>query len=1056
MLRGLRHRMAAVFAISALAAGSAVTLAALPAAAEVPEIVSDPASYVNPFIGSTNLGNTYPGAVTPFGMLAWSPQTSGGDQFRTPAPGGYQYAAKRIRGLSLTHVSGVGCSGGNGDIPIMPHAGAITTSPSSDLTDAIYASTFSHANEQAAPGYYKVGLDSGAGIEVAASPRTGSGNLTFPAGKAANVLFRTSNSETGSDGATVHIDPATRTVTGSVTAGNFCGTLSTNNVKDYYTLYFTAHFDKPFAATGTWADDTLTPGSTDASGGTGWTAAGRPVPGKGSGGYVTFAPGTAKVGAKVAISYVSANNAEANLEAENPRARTFANVRAAANASWQKALRKIGVGGGSDDQKTTFYTALYHAMMEPTLNSDVTGEYLGGDRKTHSVAAPQLAQYGTFSGWDVYRAQVQLMAMIEPKIASDFAQSLYNYANQRGGEWDRWLLENGKTSVMSGDPSAAALAGMYAFGARDFDVRGALSSLVKAATEPTANDLSDDGCPVECVGQRPSLDRYLKLGYVPADDCHCWGAASETLEDAIADHGLSELAKATGDTATAGKFLARAGNWKNVFDPHAAADPGLPGNVRLRVTEITASAENAPGEGKTELLDGDLGTKWLAFDTKGWVRAKLDAPLAITKYSVTSANDVPERDPKDWVLEGSADGETWTAVDTRTGEQFADRGVTKVYEIADPRPYLYYRFNVTANNGAPIVQVAELQLSNPQTPTPPPADSPFEGWMRDRFADGTWAPGFTPSTERGFVEGSSARYTWMVYSDVVGLIRLMGGNAKAIERLDAFFKNPDGTFDFSASKSARYDPTNEPDIHAPYVYTFAGAAHKTQETVRAELDQLWTNTTGGIPGNDDAGTMSAKYVFAALGLYPYIPTRADLLLTAPLFPRAVVHVGTGKNLTINAPQASAANKYVQGLTVKGKASSKAWIPADLLQTGATLTYALGSAPDTSWGSAPGDLPPQSTAAQKVTANDVTATAGKRWRGPIASVTDPDTSAAALTATVDWGDGNTSAGTLTGSGGQYTVTAQHSYAAAGTYRVTVTATDPGGLTVVASSSTATVS
>src|SRR5690348_3219413 len=136
---------------------------------------ADAVSHVNPFIGSTNLGNTYPGAVTPFGMLAWSPQTSRGTQISTPAPGGYQYTATRIRGLSLTHLSGVGCSGANGDIPIMPHVGAVTGSPTADATDAVYASTFSHANEVAKPGYYRVGLDSGAAAELTVTPRTGAG-----------------------------------------------------------------------------------------------------------------------------------------------------------------------------------------------------------------------------------------------------------------------------------------------------------------------------------------------------------------------------------------------------------------------------------------------------------------------------------------------------------------------------------------------------------------------------------------------------------------------------------------------------------------------------------------------------------------------------------------------------------------------------------------------------------------------------------------------------------------------------------------------------------------
>jgi putative alpha-1,2-mannosidase len=212
-------------------------------------------------IGTTNLGNTYPGAVTPFAMLAWSPQTTRGNQVATPAPGGYQYTATTIRGFSLTHLNGVGCSGANGDIPIMPYVGAVDSSPTADVTDARYASTFSHDNEVAQAGYYRVSLDSGAAVEVTTTPRTGSGRFAFPADKPASLLFRTSNSETGSTDSTVHIDPIRQTVTGSVTAGNFCGPQSPNNRHDLYTLYFTAHFDKPFAEVGSWVDGTITPGS---------------------------------------------------------------------------------------------------------------------------------------------------------------------------------------------------------------------------------------------------------------------------------------------------------------------------------------------------------------------------------------------------------------------------------------------------------------------------------------------------------------------------------------------------------------------------------------------------------------------------------------------------------------------------------------------------------------------------------------------------------------------------------------------------------------------------
>ena len=803
--RSRRRRGAVAAAVAAATALLGLGVGAAPASAGTSGSADDPASYVNPLIGTSNAGNTYPGAVVPFGMLAWSPQNSTGKQVSTPAPGGYRYDATKIRGFSLTHLNGVGCSGANGDIPILPYVGDVDSSPSSDTTDAKYASTFTHANETAKAGYYKVALDSGASAELTTTARTGTGEFGFPADKPASMLFRTSNSESGSAAASVSVDAAARTVTGSVSAGNFCGPQSANNRHDVYTLYFTAHFDTPFAKVGTWTDGTLNAGSTSASGGTGYSSSGGPVAGKGSGAYVTFAGGTQHVQAKVAVSYVSAQNAEANLQAENPPSRSFDAVRTQAAADWNRDLGRIEVGGGTADQRTTFYTALYHSMLEPTLTSDVDGRYLGGDRKVHQIEKNQRAQYGTFSGWDQYRAQVQLLTLLQPDVGSDYAQSLFNYAQQRGGEWDRWLLENGKTSIMSGDPSDAALAGIYAFGGRDFDVKGALDSLVKAATVPTANDSNSAGCNVECVGQRPALDKYLQLGYVPADNCHCWAGAAETLEDAAADFGISELAGQTGNHTVQRQFRDRAGNWTNVFDPNATAQGG---------------------------------------------------------------------------------------------------------------------------------------------------------YMRDRKSDGSWSGAtFSPGTGSGFVEGTSARYTWMVYSDIAGLAQAMGGNKTAVDRLDAFFRGADGKFDFSANDPTKYDPTNEPDINAPYLYDYLGAPYKTQETVRAETDGLWTNTPGGIPGNDDAGTMSSWYVFSALGLYPQVPSRADLVLSAPVFPHAVIRTGLGKTITVNAPGASTKNIYVQGLRTDGHVSHQPWVPASFATHGGTLDFTLGSTPNTTWGADAKDAPP---------------------------------------------------------------------------------------------------
>src|SRR5262245_61998980 len=148
----------------------------------------DPTEQVDPLIGTSNGGDVFPGAVMPFGMFSFSPETSRGNAYRTAAPGGYLYSATKIRGFSLTHMSGTGCAGGSGDIPIFPLAGEVTTSPQSDAKDETYASAFSHANEVAKPGYYKVGLDSGVTAELAATTRTGSAAFTFPADKAKTLL----------------------------------------------------------------------------------------------------------------------------------------------------------------------------------------------------------------------------------------------------------------------------------------------------------------------------------------------------------------------------------------------------------------------------------------------------------------------------------------------------------------------------------------------------------------------------------------------------------------------------------------------------------------------------------------------------------------------------------------------------------------------------------------------------------------------------------------------------------------------------------------------------
>ena len=176
------------------------------------------------------------------------------------------------------------------------------------------------------------------------------------------------------------------------------------------------------------------------------------------------------------------------------------------------------------------------------------------------------------------------------------------------------------------------------------------------------------------------------------------------------------------------------------------------------------------------------------------------------------------------------------------------------------------------------------------------------GYIQNRNTDGSW-PDFDPGSSRGFAEGSSAQYTWMIPHDARGLFDAMGGNDAAVARLDDFFHNEDGSWAITRMGSLKSDVSNEPSVGAPWMYLFAGRPDKTQATVREAVNVLWTDRPHGIPGNDDLGAMSSWYVWAALGLYPGIPGGSELLVGSPLFPFARIHRPEQNDITIRASDA---------------------------------------------------------------------------------------------------------------------------------------------------------
>jgi putative alpha-1,2-mannosidase len=564
-----RNRRARIPAALPIAAALALGLGALAPAASAATrtpisrtaLVSDPASYVNPFIGTTNQADDFPGADVPFGMVQWSPDTPS-----RPSGGGYEYDDSSITGFSLTHLSGPGCPA-EGDIPVLPTVGAVNTG----ATDA-----FTHTDESASPGYYSVQTSNGVTTELTTTTRSGMARFTFPATTQANLIFKLNGSANGDSNTQFNVVSDTE-VSGQVTSGDFCG--ATNS----YTVYFDMVFDHPFTTDGTDAvaatlkSPTAAPASKNAAEPKNKPTLHNTVPkstakskaatasGTVNDGYVTFDTSNNQVvQAKVGISYVSTANAVANRTQENPKWNFNSTKTAAANA-WNKQLDQIRIEGGTADQDSVFYTALYHASLHPNVISDVNGQYPGFDGKVHTVDPGHAAAYANYSNWDIYRSQAQLEALIDPQVASDTAQSMLDDYAQTG-DFPKWSEDNGESYVMVGDPADSIIS-------RLLRLRRATSTRPRAqghGHEATTTNNNRPGLnyingPVRwaiCRRRHLRLLQLLRTGLHPA------GVRR-------ADYSIASLAKALGDTADYTTFATRAQDWTNVFNPadrlHAAA-----------------------------------------------------------------------------------------------------------------------------------------------------------------------------------------------------------------------------------------------------------------------------------------------------------------------------------------------------------------------------------------------------------------------------------------------------------------------------------------------------
>ncbi len=413
------------------------------------------------------------------------------------------------------------------------------------------------------------------GVALTATTRTGLARFTFPANPHASVLIDAGGSAQPDGEASVRLDPAAREITGSATSGLFCGQ------RPRYKVYFAARFSRPFAASGTWTEGRLEPGSTAATD----TAAPpqNPAVSARAGAYATFDTTRDRtVAVRVGISFLSVEGAEEALRAES-EGRSFGAIRAAARQAWDEALGKIRVAGGSRRDLRTFYTALYHALLAPRTFDDVDGAYLGMDGTVHDARGR--TQYTDFSGWDVYRTEIPLLALLDPRRASDMIASLLADAEESGC-LPRWPYADGQSMTMVGDSADPIIAAAAAFGADRFDRAAALAAMLRGATAPCES-------PDDEYVERQGLSGYLRLGWIPYDEdadernansiygspTAVWGSAATTLEYAIDDFAIAQFAARSGAgaggvadggaAATYREFIRRAANWRNLYEPRS-------------------------------------------------------------------------------------------------------------------------------------------------------------------------------------------------------------------------------------------------------------------------------------------------------------------------------------------------------------------------------------------------------------------------------------------------------------------------------------------------------
>lgn len=472
--------------------------------------------YVDPFIGTGFHGHTYPGATVPFGAVQLSPDTRKGDW---DACAGYHYSDSAIYGFSHTHLSGTGCID-LGDILFRPTANNIPTPAKGNV---YRPAAFSHETEKAVPGYYSVVLADGPiQAELTATTYAGMHRYTYPKEKESYIIVDLAHLLTDE-----HIYEAEIKQTA---ANELVGMRNTIGWVDNQHIYFAAQFSKPLHSIRFFRNEEETTDSKETKGSRILAVAGF---GK-----------EKEIIAKVGISTVSIDNARENLMHDIPHF-NFDSIRRQALTCWEKELNKVQIEGGTEAQRTNFYTAWYHSLVVPNTVNDVNGEYRRHDMSIGQVASGR-KMYSTFSTWDTFRAWNPLMTLTDTTLVNNIVNSMLAMYDA-SGELPLWPLSAGETGTMIGYHSAAIIADAYLKGIRGFDAEKALQAMIVSSEK-----------------NKKGADYYIKYGFIPSNIKK--ESVSCLLEFAYDDWSIAQMAKAMGKKETYDTYIARSQNYINVFD----------------------------------------------------------------------------------------------------------------------------------------------------------------------------------------------------------------------------------------------------------------------------------------------------------------------------------------------------------------------------------------------------------------------------------------------------------------------------------------------------------